>query len=517
MSEAASAQTLVGVAAEPAVPPTDRDGTTLSIRTKLSMIMLLTSMAVLLAAIVAILGYQLATFEEQAIIGLESKAAVIGQNCSAALAFADAADATRILTSFEADSSILGAGVYDQNNKMFASYRRSGGTVIEFPTVAAPGNQPVPSGIAVTRPIIANGEFLGHVYVASSHNRFYQSLKRQIRLFGLLFLVFSGFAYLLSSYLCNVVARPLQTLLQASDRVTKQGDYSARASRQADDEIGQVIEAFNHMLHEIEQRDERISRSNDVLEQAVADKTQEMRVLADRLVRQEQLAAIGQISGSIAHELRNPLGAIKQSVYFLNRRLDQPDEKVQRHLELIDSELEETNRVITNLLDMTRLRPISAEKVDLTAVIEEAVQRCAIPPDVSVHTSIADQPFMVEVDPLQLRQVLINLITNARQSMPEGGRIDVTVESLSDERYTICVADNGCGITEEAKTHVLEPLFTTRSSGTGLGLSLCRQIIETHGGALSLASQVGIGTTISVELPYTLEKNPALSEEGGRS
>ena len=259
---------------------------------------------------------------------------------------------------------------------------------------------------------------------------------------------------------------------------------------------------------ELREAHEDLKTANDSLERRVEERTAEVFQYQQRLIRQEKLAAIGQVSGSIAHELRNPLGAMKQSIFFLRRYLGKTGvgdahPKFEEHLQILDEELTASDHVISSLLDMTRVRKMERIRVELEPMLEEVKSRCRIRPPVDLRVDLAPNPFSLYADPVQLRQVLVNIIQNARDACPEEGVIEVI--GRHDEEKKLCrleISDNGSGMSDEQAQRIFEPLFTTKAKGTGLGLSICRQIIEEHhGGSITLKSAVGEGTRFIIELP----------------
>lgn len=267
-----------------------------------------------------------------------------------------------------------------------------------------------------------------------------------------------------------------------------------------------VLQGTVEDITERKRAEEQIKNQNFLLEQAVQEKQREMEALFDRLLRQEKLATIGQMAGSIAHELRNPLGAAKNSVFFLKRlwqkqQVDASNPKVQEHLALIETELDTSERVISNLLQLTRMKPIKREQTDLRPIIEDAASHCQLPEQIRLTFDLKPEPFMIWADPSQLRQVFINLLTNAVQAIEGDGRITISANQVSEDgSIMIEVQDTGTGIAPDALDKVFEPLYTTKMAGTGLGLSICKQIIEHHNGHISLRSGKGQGTTVMIGL-----------------
>ncbi len=253
--------------------------------------------------------------------------------------------------------------------------------------------------------------------------------------------------------------------------------------------------------------EEQLQDHNILLEQAVEQKTMEMQGLSERLVRQEKLATVGQISANIAHELRNPLGAIKQVVYYLGRliekgKIDRFDEKINDSLELINSELDIASTVITNLLDATQARTLSPALVDLEKLTHEAVNSSRLLRMLDIQFQLEQNPFFIFVDADQFRQVIINLLTNVSQTGKQGVQVTICARVLLDINQTLIqIEDNGPGIEVEVIDKVFEPLFTTREMGTGLGLSICKQIIENHCGTIVLSNKKAQGTVVEIQLP----------------
>lgn len=231
------------------------------------------------------------------------------------------------------------------------------------------------------------------------------------------------------------------------------------------------------------------------------DKVQaELRKVEGELVRQTRLATIGQIAASIAHELRNPLGSITNAVFYLRRREPELDPKWDEYLGIIVQEAERSDRIIGNLLEMSRPKVPGKEQLDLAAVLCETFARLKGAERVDLELSLDPDPFLVEADSGQLRQVMANLITNSIQAMSEGGRIRVSGR-LEGGSSVVTFRDDGPGILPEIREAIFEPLFTTKAKGTGLGLSICRQILERHGGSIQALSNGGGGAAFEIRLP----------------
>jgi signal transduction histidine kinase/HAMP domain-containing protein len=263
--------------------------------------------------------------------------------------------------------------------------------------------------------------------------------------------------------------------------------------------------AQTHLMEVFGERVERAVERARSLEEVAAWQRDLQRQVAqqeEQLVRSERLAAIGLVGGSIAHELRNPLGVISNSVYFLQHRSMPTDEKVRRHLEIIALELEQAKRIINNLVDFsTGIEPMTA-RLNLNTLIETALEAVRIPPQIALELELASPMPSVLGDESQLLQVFEHLIRNAIQAMETGGRLRVRT-GASEARVWAVVSDTGHGIPKQDQQRIFEPLVSTRTKGMGLGLTLSRRIVEAHGGEIRLESESGNGATFTVELPVT--------------
>jgi len=215
----------------------------------------------------------------------------------------------------------------------------------------------------------------------------------------------------------------------------------------------------------------------------------------------ERLATIGQFAASIGHELRNPLGVIESSLFLLRQHLG-PEaagaKNVAKHLDRIAGEVIRANKTIHDLLDLARNRPPRRQRAELRKLVESAAQAALLPATVPVEIVARPADLTVDVDPDQMRQVLVNLFTNSAQAMPGGGRIRVEGELLPSGDTRLRVIDDGPGVAVEARYRIFEALFTTKSKGTGLGLALCRRILEAHGGTIDLEPGEGGATFVLV-------------------
>lgn len=238
---------------------------------------------------------------------------------------------------------------------------------------------------------------------------------------------------------------------------------------------------------------------------------QEQRDRLRRLYRAERLAAAGQLAASVAHEIRNPLTAIRSTVQYLLGEFP-PDHPKRALLDGVISEVDRIDRTVDGLLSLTRRQEFTAERLSLGELIDQSlilVKTQARNQSVEIGWSPPAAKFEVMGDVSQLRQLLLNLLLNALQAMPEGGSLSVGLTRAArsggagiDRGWAeVSIADTGCGIAAENLDKIFDPFFTTKQGGTGLGLSISYSIVRQHGGELEIHSRENEGTTVAVRIP----------------
>ena len=260
--------------------------------------------------------------------------------------------------------------------------------------------------------------------------------------------------------------------------------------------------------------EDEIRTLNEKLETRVRERMKQLQDAQEDLVRKEKLSILGQLSGSVGHELRNPLGVMSNAVYFLKMVLADADVTVKEYLGIIEKEIDNSLRIITDLLDFAQTRAPRIKAVTTRELADESLSRCAIPENIDLQTEIPDNLPLIRVDPLQMGLVLTNFITNAMQAMPDGGALRIaarrvlSLDSKSEihskfdgDFVEISVTDTGEGITPENMNKIFQPLFTTKAKGIGLGLVVCKNLVDANGGQIGVESEPGKGTTFMVVLP----------------
>jgi signal transduction histidine kinase len=229
---------------------------------------------------------------------------------------------------------------------------------------------------------------------------------------------------------------------------------------------------------------------------------EERTVAEEKLTRSEHLAQLGQLAASLAHEIKNPLAGISGAIQVIRDQMEGDDPK-QAVIREILAQIGRLDATVKDLLVYARPRPPEFRPCDLVTttqrvlkVIREAPSMRSIPVQVNAESQVPPVP----VDLRQIEQLVMNLLLNAAQACKNGGDINVNISS-ADRRVLIEIADTGTGMTPEVRARAFEPFFTTKAKGTGLGLPICKKIVEAHGGTIALDSTSGKGTTVTVELP----------------
>ena len=286
----------------------------------------------------------------------------------------------------------------------------------------------------------------------------------------------------------------------------------AQAYTRVEEEVEERTRELQQEVVERTRAEEELQRYREHLEELVRERTLELEKAQAELMRQERLSALGQLTATVAHEIRNPLGTVRTSVFSISDALTQNEtERIKRALKLAERNIVRCDAIITELLDFTRDRMLQKKPTPidtwLSRLLDEMLDQRTIPKSIVLVKEL-NTNVEVSVDGERLRRAVINVVENAvdamREKVPAEEKNQLTVTTqVNGERLEIRISDTGCGIPDEVADRVFEPLFSTKSFGIGLGLSIVKSIIEQHGGDIEIESQVGEGTTITLCLPIS--------------
>ena len=234
---------------------------------------------------------------------------------------------------------------------------------------------------------------------------------------------------------------------------------------------------------------------------------EELKEIQEKLIRAERLAAVGELAAQIAHEIRNPLGAISNSVGVLRRDLDLHGDD-RRLLEVVDEESQRLEGIVADFLRFARPRPIQKTPQQITEILDDLLLLVSQEPTGSkIHIEKRYEPDLplVELDPAQTREALWNLLINAAEAMPDGGDLSVAVgrSKNGDDFIEIVITDSGPGISKSEQEKIFQPFHTTKADGTGLGLAIVHRVVEAHAGETEVESEVGQGSSFRLRFPMT--------------
>jgi signal transduction histidine kinase len=468
------------------------------IRKKLGRIFLMTSGLVILVTCVSFFAYEFYSFRKSSVQNLSTIGKIIATNSTAALAFENHLDANEILSALKTEPHVTGACLYDKKGKLFAYYIKTG--------IADSSSFPFRPGVAAYefagtflegfQPVTQGGRQLGTLFIRSDLEDMYG----RMRLYAVVVFAVIIFAFVLSYFLSRILQRsisyPILSLSKTAKRISANSDYSMRAVKSGDDEVGQLTDAVNDMLNQIEKQNASLHEFNQSLEQKVMERTHELETVNMELES---------FSYSVSHDLRAPLRAIIGFTAILEDDYsDRLGEDAKRITGVIRESTTKMGMLIDDLLAFSRLgrQNISKTTVNMNHLISEIIRGIDVE---KIEWVISDLP-NIEGDINTLRQVWVNLISNAVKYSRDNVHPVIEIGSYGqDDAIVFFIKDNGVGFDQQYAGKLFKVFQRLHSEeefeGTGVGLAIVEKIIAKHGGEIRAEAEVNKGATFFIKLP----------------
>ena len=498
----------------------------LTIKYKLMAITMLTCFASLLLAGSGYVLWEWTNIRRIMARNLLTQAEMIAENCKAALAFEDAQDSLEILKALQVQPSIVFGCLYNKNNEVFASYHnQQDGRNIRPPEFVVDSVEFSDGYLTVFKSIVLENEIIGAVCLRSDLQPMYAMLNRGVCIIiSVMVLAFLG-AYLVSSRLQGIISGPILDLADIAKNVSEKKDFSTRATCRTNDEVGVLINTFNEMLEQIQQRDSALVKARDDLEERVNLRTADLTAVNEQLTKEiaergkseakqaELLNTIAKTNEElkdfayiVSHDLKAPLRGISTlTEWIVNDYADKFDDDGKEQMKLLSARVSRMHNLIEGVLQYSRVGRLNEEQVqvDLNEIVPEVIDMVSPPENITVK--IENELPVITCEQTRIMQVFQNLISNAIKYMdkPEGLIKIGCIEK--DGQWVFNVSDNGPGIEEKYFEKIFQ-IFQTLSSrddfeSTGVGLTVTKKIVELYGGRIWVESSIGQGSTFFFSFP----------------
>jgi signal transduction histidine kinase len=472
------------------------------IRKKLMRIFFLTSGIVILLTCLTFFVYEFYAFRKSSVAGISTIGRIIATNSTAALAFDNKTDASEILAALKSEPHITVACLFDKNGNFFAGYTRSA-SGLNYPIrPETEMHRFIKGQLESFQPVIHDKRQLGTLFLRSDLADMYKRLRAYGLIVALVILVFFLLAYALSKVLQKSISKPILSLAQTTREISEQGDFSKRAEKFGEDEMGKLTDDFNQMLARIEHQSAELHEFNQTLEQKVEERTRELETVNHELES---------FSYSVSHDLRAPLRAI---IGFTAMLEEDHAEKLDDDAKYITSVIKESTSkmgvLIDDLLSFSRLgrQSILKVNVDSNLLVRGVIQD--IGPDEKQNEWLLHELPYVEGDINTLRQVWINLISNAVKYSRNNERPRIEIGSFTgDGQIVFFIKDNGVGFDQQYAGKLFKVFQRLHGEdefeGTGVGLAIVEKIVFKHGGRIWAESQINKGATFFFSLPHIIQ------------
>jgi len=522
-----------------------------SIRQKLVTIVMSTTLAALAVSVGTVVAYDLRSYQSALRNDLSTQAELVGHMTSAALSFDDARLASENLALLRTRPSVRAAALYDDKGALFAWYVAPGEEAAFPPRPGKDGYVRQGDDLVLYKRVAENGDMLGTVYLRSQ-NQLLQRVRDYLLIGAAVTLLALLTAWLLVRRLGHTITTPIDAITNIARDVVERRDYSRRAARISQDEAADLVDSFNAMLSEIEQRtralessnreiareaqerarvQQEVMRLNEELEQRVHERTMQLELAnAELEMAIEEARAANQAKSaflsSMSHELRTPLNAILGFAQILAS--DAMPTTLEQKKEFSGHILKSGRHLLTlinEILDLAKVEAgavaLAMEAVPLAGILGECRDMIApLAAGRGIDVRFPDQPAaVVRADRTRLKQVLLNLLSNAVKYNRDGGAVVVDCDAASAQRLRLTVRDTGLGLDPEQVAALFQPfnrLGQERGAqeGTGIGLVVTRRLVELMGGEIGVSSSPGVGSVFWIELARAEAQDGAAAGEG---
>ena len=498
---------------------------TLSIKSKVTLVGVATAFGGLLVALVAFVSLATWQHRTQSQTELERVGGIVAAYSTAPLLFGDKDTAAETLAGFKRDDWILAAGVYDASGQLFATFERDSTGASLIPSDPGSGYSSAGLDPELFWPVELDGELLGTVYLRSDGQRLSSQINDLSMIVGVVMFICLLISIVISSKLQRVISDPILRLAGTAREVSENKTYSARVVKETNDEVGQLYDAFNAMLIQIEDRDEFLERQVEARTAELVSANEQLIESKERAEEADRLK--GEFLANISHEIRTPMGVIC-GMTELTLRTD-IDKKQRRNLEMVLASSDSLLKLINELLDLSKIEAgkmeLNEADFDLKQSLSESLETLGImarQKQISLrHEVDAQIPTTLFGDVDRLRQILNNIVGNAIKFTESQGKIVVKARSVRTTRegteVHVSVSDTGPGIPIDKQELIFEAFrqadgsVTRTHGGSGLGLRISKQLVELMGGRIWVESTVGKASEFhfTVEFRHGRQQSPA--------
>ena len=483
-----------------------------SIKRKLTLLVMLTTTIALLVAAIQFILNDARDYRRRLVADLNILTHIVGENCTSPLEFEDANYAMHVLSALQAKPNILAAAVYSKDGKLFAPYVFNGESTNSLPALAPTLSQSfVDRRVVLCLPITKGEAKLGSIYVDFDLVEVWRRVWRNCFVVAAMLGISALVAFFISTRLQREISKPILDLAQVANAISEKRDYSVRAVKQTEDEIGFLIDCFNGMLAQMEKHEKTL---RDVNEQLAKSET---RALAATEAKSQFLA-------NMSHELRTPLNAIIGYSEMVQEELQELDQKqLVADLEKIHAAAKHQLSLINDILDLSKIEAgkvtVFVEMFDVPKLVEEVtttIRPLVLKNGNRLEIDCPPDLGKMRADLTKVRQILFNLLSNATKFTEHGvirlvARRDSRPASQSQD-FTFVISDTGIGMSPEQVGRLFqaftqaEASTTRKYGGTGLGLAISNEFCKVMGGKVTVTSELGKGSAFTITLPAEVQE-----------